>query len=80
MDKDGSGELDFQELKKVLRPLGMGSDGEVASLMRIIDKSGDGLVDVEEMMSFIKGGREKEEKVTESENPYDDDSFFKGGS
>jgi Ca2+-binding EF-hand superfamily protein len=56
MDKDGSGELDAEELAKVLRPLGVTAIEDVLSLMGHIDVDGDGTVNVSELMSFLGSG------------------------
>jgi spectrin alpha len=60
-DKDGSGQLDHQELKSCLRSLGYSlpvveegqSDPEFAAILAQLDPSGDGYVSHGEFMSFM---------------------------
>uniref|UniRef100_A0A7S1UFN2 EF-hand domain-containing protein n=1 Tax=Phaeomonas parva TaxID=124430 RepID=A0A7S1UFN2_9STRA len=54
-DKDGSGELNKRELKKLLREVNKDlTTEEIANAVELLDESGDGMISLEEFLNFCK--------------------------
>ena len=57
IDKDASGEINLDELKKLIRELGLDkevSDADVEELFKALDKSGDGKISFEEFVDAFR--------------------------
>ncbi len=65
MDSDGSGKLDYDELKFALQKMGIDlNDDEMAVLLKRLDTDGDGDVDYIEFMRFVKIGGDEGDGAT----------------
>ena len=54
MDTDGDGKISGEDLQKILVRLGINvGDGEVEEMIRVADKSGSGLVNMEEFLGIL---------------------------
>ena len=57
IDKDGSGSIDMDELKKMMRNLGQDqSDAELAELVKSVDENNDGLIQLREFLLLYTRG------------------------
>jgi len=56
-DRDGSGTISLDELRNVMKSFGeILTDDELDSMIKEVDKNGDGSIDYEEFVSFMMNG------------------------
>ena len=76
-DKDGSGNIDLQEMRDAMKALGVFlSKDEVKAMMASVDTDGNGFVDYDEFRNLIKGfikNRNKVEELKRAFRIYDED-------
>merc|ERR1712244_16275 len=54
MDADGDGKISGNDLQTILKKLGINiGDGEIEEMIKVADKNGEGLVNIEEFLSLI---------------------------
>ncbi|KAL3663042.1 hypothetical protein V7S43_011983 [Phytophthora oleae] len=76
-DRDGSGELDYNEFRNLMRDYGVSDDGEIDALIDEIDDDGSGSISYEEFVRLysrrIKRSAKVDSEVTAMFNRYDRD-------
>ena len=71
IDKDGSGDLDYDEFKTAMKRLGLGlSDTQLVQCIEVLDKDGDGEVSLEEFMTLVGEPIKKATKVISAANAF----------
>ena len=54
MDTDGDGKISGKDLQIILKRLGINvGDGEIEEMIKVADKNGEGLVNIEEFLSIM---------------------------
>lgn len=76
-DKDGSGNIDMQEMREAMKALGVYmSKDQVRRMMASVDTDGNGFIEYEEFKTLMKDhikSRNKEEELRRAFRIYDED-------